>query len=161
VALIGEGERSLVEALYLAPLVNQLLVLVPGESLSGDETLKEKLLQTPNVTIIYGSKALEILGAEHVEGLLYEVKGVRKQSPISAVFPLLGEKIASSFLSPLSIRTEKGFLPVDSRMMSSVPGLFAAGDIVEKPLRQVVTAAGDGANASSGIMAYLRQGANT
>jgi Thioredoxin reductase len=160
VALIGEGERSLVEALYLVPLVNQLLVLVPGESLSGDEALKEKLLQTPNVTIIYGSKALEILGAEHVEGVLYEVKGARKQSPVSAVFPLLGEKSASSFLSPLSIRTEKGFLPVDSNMMSSVPGLFAAGDIVEKPLRQVVTAAGDGANASSGIMAYLRQGAN-
>ena len=161
VALIGEGDRSLVEALYLAPLVNKLLVLVPGESLSGDEAMKEKLLEASNVTIVYGSKALEILGTEHVEGLVYEVKGVRNQSSVSAVFPLLGEKSASSFLSPLQIRAEKGFLPVDSRMMSSVPGLFAAGDIVEKPLRQVVTAAGDGANASSGIMAYLRQGANT
>jgi len=161
VALIGEGDRSLVEALYLAPLVNKLLVLVPGEGLSGDEAMKEKLIKTPNVTIVYGSKALEILGSEHVEGLVYEVKGAKNQSSVSAVFPLLGEKSASSFLSPLQIHAEKGFLPVDSRMMSSVSGLFAAGDIVEKPLRQVVTAAGDGANASSGIMAYLRQGANT
>jgi thioredoxin reductase (NADPH) len=76
---------------------------------------------------------------------------------VAAVFPLLGEKSASSFLSPLNVKTDKGFILVDNAMMSSEPGLFAAGDIVSKALRQVVTAAGDGANASTGVLSYLRK----
>jgi thioredoxin reductase (NADPH) len=77
---------------------------------------------------------------------------------VSVVFPLFGEKSASAFLSPLSsLKMEKGFIAVDEAMMSSVPGLFAAGDIVKKKLRQVVTACSDGAIASNGVASYLRK----
>lgn len=159
VALLGEGERSLVEALYLAPLVNKLTYLTPNKELKGSPELVKGLLDETNVEIVYEAKALEITGSEHVDGFLYAVDGQEKKIAVSAVFPLLGEKSASSFLSPLGVKTEHGFVSVDSSLMSSVAGLFAAGDIVSKPLRQVVNAAGDGANASSGIISYLRKGA--
>ncbi|MCI2110936.1 MAG: NAD(P)/FAD-dependent oxidoreductase [Bacilli bacterium] len=158
VALIGEGERSLAEALYLSPLVNRLLYLTPEKELMGDPGSVASLLSRPNVEIVYEAKALEIKGEGHVGSLVYETKGKEKEAAVSAVFPLLGEKSASSFLSPLNLTLKNGFVPVDSSLMSAVPGLFAAGDIVSKRLRQAITAAGDGANASAGIIAYLREG---
>ena len=157
VALIGEGEKALVESLYLSNLVNHLLILTPTKELTGDELLKDELLKKSNVEIVYEAKALEIKGVSHVESLLYSVNGSLREAPVSAVFPLLGEKSASAFLSPLKVKTDKGFILVDQTMMSSEEGLFAAGDIVSKALRQVVTAAGDGAIASSGVLSYLRK----
>ena len=71
------------------------------------------------------------------------------------VFPFAGEKSAVQFLSTLPVIMEKGFIVVDDKNMSNIPGLFAAGDIVKKRLRQVVTAASDGAIASTGILSYL------
>ena len=60
------------------------------------------------------------------------------------------------FLAPLSPATEKGFLKVNEARMTSVPGLFAAGDVVDKKLRQIVNAAGEGAEAATSAMAYAR-----
>jgi thioredoxin reductase (NADPH) len=160
VALIGNGERSLVEAAYLAPLVNHLYLFTEEKELTGDEVLLKSLKAYSSLEVIPSSRLTEIQGLGHVQKVIYEVNGVTKEVAVAGVFPLSGEKSASAFLSPLGVRMEHGFLPVNSAMETSVPGLFAAGDIVAKTLRQVVTAAGDGANASSGILAYLRKGAS-
>jgi thioredoxin reductase (NADPH) len=157
VAIIGQGDKSLTEALYLSNLVNHLYYLTPNATLVGTEVLVDSFKKKANIETLYEAKALEIKGSEHVTSLSFAMKGETKEINVAAVFPLLGEKSASSFLSPLNVKTDKGFILVDNAMMSSEPGLFAAGDIVSKALRQVVTAAGDGANASTGVLAYLRK----
>ena len=154
-ALYGSGDRSLEEAAYLAALVSDLYIITPDESYQGSSSLLDPLKEKANVHFLLSSKLTEIKGNLHVESVV--ING-EKELPVSVVFPLFGEKSASAFLSPLpSLKMDKGFLEVDASMMSSLPGLFAAGDIVKKSLRQVVTACSDGAVASNGVLASLRQ----
>lgn len=157
VGLVGEGSRAYEEALYLADLVSDLHLFYERGSfyLDGEANLKK----FPSVHFHPHSKVKKILGDpehKHVESILYADEAGEHALPLSAIFPLNGEETDTFFLKNLSPKMEKGFLLVDEKMETSVPGLFAAGDIVSKRLRQVVTALSDGAVASSGILTYLR-----
>jgi thioredoxin reductase (NADPH) len=158
IAVYGNGEKTVSEALYLAPLVGSLLFLVKGD-LDCSEASKAALKSFPNIQILENAVLTAITGESHVEKILYSVGDFPGEKSVSGVFPLAGEKSASAFLSPLPLLLDHGFIVTDASLMSNVPGLFAAGDIVKKPLRQVVTAAGDGALSSNSIIAYLRKGA--
>lgn len=153
VMVYGEGEKALEEALYLAGLASKVYLLIPG-AISEKGELEQEVLKKENLVVVSGSKVSEICGNNHVESVKYLQNGHENSLPVNAIFPLLGEKSASSFLSPLNVQMNHGFILVDKDMMSSVPGLFAAGDIVDKRLRQVVTAASDGAIASSALGSY-------
>lgn len=155
VALYGAGEKAYEEGLYLSALVRRLYFLSPDQF--GEATpLSQELFARANVEKYPEAKILQIRGQSAVESILFEQNGQQKEVGVAAIFPLLGEKSASAFLSPLNLMLDRGFIPVDSSMMSSCPGLFACGDIVKKNLRQVVTAASDGALASQGVLNYLR-----
>jgi thioredoxin reductase (NADPH) len=155
VALYGAGEKAYEEGLYLSALVHRLYFLSPDQF--GEATpLSQELFARANVEKYPEAKILQIRGQSAVESIFFEQNGQQKEVGVAAIFPLLGEKSASAFLSPLNLMLDRGFIPVDSSMMSSCPGLFACGDIVKKNLRQVVTAASDGALASQGVLNYLR-----
>lgn len=156
--LYGSGERALEEALYLAPLLHELVYVSPEAELQGSPALIHTLQQQANVRFFFQSKLTAIEGETHVERARITTPQGEEVIPLSAVFPLLGEKSASAFLSPLPLTMARGFIVVDERMMASYSGVFAIGDIVDKKLRQVVTACGDGANASSAVIGFLRQG---
>lgn len=153
VILEGNGERALEEALYLSRLVEHLDFVVPDETLKGNDLLAQELLSQTNVSFFFNAKIAEISGDSPLECLLADGRKLMGD----AVFPLSGEKSASAFLTPLKLALNHGFIPVGKDMQSEVPGLFAAGDIVDKPLRQAINAAGDGASASAGIIAYLNR----
>lgn len=156
VALYGSGEKAIEEGLYLANLVSTLYFITPEKDV-GNTPLAQALFAKSNVILLKESKVTEILGEGRVQSIKVQSPKGESAYDVAAVFPLLGEKSASSFLSPLSLTMENGFILVDDYRMSSFPGLFAAGDIVKKPLRQVVTAASDGALASLGVLNYLRK----
>ena len=157
VALNGEGEKAYEEALYLSGLAKELHLFYPGASFfEGDDTA---LWNKGNVVFHSETKISKILcdsQSKSLERILYTEKGLQKQLVLSALFPLLGEETDIFFMRNLPLKTEGGFVLVNDAMETSVPGLFAAGDIVKKRLRQVVTALSDGAIASSGIISYLR-----
>ncbi len=153
VALYGKGEKALEEALYLAPLVETLYVISPSEL--EENSLQKALLSFDNVEIIQG-EVKEILGENHVESILVETKNQTLTLSCSAIFPLLGAKSATQFLSSLPLELEKGFIPVDAHFMSKIPGLFAIGDVRVSSFRQVVTATYDGASVSNVIRSYLK-----
>ncbi len=154
VALIGHGERALEEALYLAPLAHSLTLVLDGREEEGP--LLAGLRSRENVQVLRG-KPLRIEGEDSVSSLLVETEGQERRLSVSAVFPLSGTKSATAFLSPLPLRLENGFIPVDKTLMSEIPGLFAIGDVRVSPLRQAVTAASDGALCSSSVRSYLRK----
>lgn len=157
VALYGRGDKVLEEAIYLAALASKVTILTPDEEYQGNELMKEVLSKKENVEFVYNAKITKILGEQNLTSIEYTENGEAKEMKIAALFPLFGEKSASSFLSPLGVETNKGFLKVDVNMASSVEGLFAAGDIVDKTLRQVVTAASDGAIAATSALSFLRK----
>jgi thioredoxin reductase (NADPH) len=154
-AVVGNGDRALEEAIYLAPLSNELHFFCQ-EALKGSERYLSSLKEMKNVSLHENSKITKIKGEMKVTGVDYTQDGVSHSLELSAVFPLSGAKSASSFLSPLKIQLDHGFIKVDdSFAVSSCPGLFAIGDIIVKKLRQVVTAASDGANVSQSVINYL------
>lgn len=153
--IYGNGDRVLEEGLYLANIVKRLYLLCPNETYQGDEALLEKLKEKDNVTYLPSSKILSIQGDFRVTSIRYSSKEEEHVLETNMVFPFAGEKSAVQFLSTFPVIMEKGFIVVDDKNMSNIPGLFAAGDIVKKRLRQVVTAASDGAIASTGILSYL------
>lgn len=153
----GVGERALEEALYLAPLASELHYFVPDEFLT-ESPYASSLRSMKNVIIHKNSKVTRISGTKKVEMVEYKENNEDKKVALSALFPLFGEKSASSFLSPLSLSLNRGFIPVENDMsVSSCPGLFGIGDIIVKDLRQVVTAASDGAISSNSVLKYLNK----
>lgn len=155
VALNGEGEKAYEEALYLSSIVKELHLFYPSPSFFNEEILKEK----GNVFFHPSSEILKIQSEPDVKkvgSILYREGKSEKTMQIAALFPLMGEGTDTFFLRNLPIQVETGFIVTNDSMETNIPGLFAAGDIVKKRLRQVVTALSDGAIASSGIISYLR-----
>ncbi len=154
VAVIGDHEKAYVEAAYLSSLSDDVYLFVSHE-LPKDSVHASPLFQKPSVKIIIGASIKRIEGDDKVKALVYALDNKEITLPISAVFPLLGEKAASRFLSSLPIKMNHDFIVTDEEMHSNIPGLFAIGDIRDKKLRQVVTAASDGAIASAAVISYL------
>lgn len=156
-AVYGKGDRVLEEALYLANIVSKLYLLTPDETYEGDEILLNRLQAKTNVQIIPSSKITQINGDFMLRSITYIANEKEETLDINMLFPFSKEMSATSFLSPLNAEMDKGFIVVDETCMSSVEGLFAAGDIIKKKLRQVVTAASDGAIAATGVISYLHK----
>lgn len=153
-AVIGDHEKAYAEAVYLSSLSNEVYLFISHE-LPKDSAYAASLLQNPNVKMIVGASMKRIEGDNKVKALVYSLEGKEMTLPVSAVFPLLGEKAASRFLSSLPVKMNHDFIVTDEEMNSNIPGLFAIGDIRDKKLRQVVTAASDGAIASASVISYL------
>ncbi len=153
----GEGEKALEEALYLSSLVSELHLLFPGDAFSADDAV---LKSKGNVIFHPHSHLTKILGetaSNRVSSAEFTEGKDTKSLQIDVIFPLLNEETDTFFLRYFSLKMNKGFIVTDETMQTSVPGLFAAGDIVDKRMRQVVTALADGAIASSGIISFLRK----
>ena len=155
VALIGNADHAVEDGIYLAGVVNHLYFLYP-EAIASTQSHYEELSSFPNVELIPIEKSLRIEGEEKVTAFVYEAEGQEKALPVSAVFPLYGEKSSTAFLSPLGLENDKGFLLVDEAMQTSCPGVYACGDIIAKKLRQLVNAAGEAAVAATSAIGYVR-----
>lgn len=149
-AVYGNGDEAMQEALYLAPLSSKLIFICPNK-IKGNDKLVSALHNSANVEILEDSSVNEIKGENKVSSILVNDKEVA----VEAIFPLNGPKSASGFLSNLNLEMNKGFVKTDNEQKTSVEGLFAAGDILDKKLRQVVTAAGEGATAATSAIKYL------
>ncbi len=149
-AVYGNGDEAIQEALYLAPLSSELLFICPDELKGSDKNLTS-LKNIANLTIKEHSVLKEIVGDLRVSSILADDEHI----DVKAVFPLNGPKSASSFLSSLGLEMNKGFIKTNSEQETSVEGVYAAGDILDKKLRQVVTAAGEGATAATSCIRYL------
>lgn len=154
VAVIGYQDHAVEDALYLSPLVNRLYFVFP-KPLQASEEHERQLKVCTNVEWVNG-KLLSVEGDPRVDRIEVQTEFGLQTISVSGVFPLSDEQSASIFLAPLAPMTEKGFLKVNEARMTSVPGLFAAGDVVDKKLRQIVNAAGEGAEAATSAMAYAR-----
>lgn len=155
VAVFGNKDQAVEEALYLANLASKVYFFYEGE-LNSPKSHIDELNNLPNVDIIPNSKLLSINGEKLVSSIEALTNNEKKTYSASGVFPFAGEKSSSDFLAPLGLETQNGFIKVNPEMESSVPGLFSAGDVNAKKLRQLVTAESDGAIAATSAFVYLR-----
>lgn len=154
VAVIGHENRAAEEAIYLAGLVSSL-DFISQEGLEIEERLLDQLKANPKVRFHLGAKVLKVEGEKKLDSITILEGGEEKKLPVDGVFPLFGERSSAEFLSPFGVSNERGYLNVDVSRGTAVPGLFAAGDVINKTLRQAVTAASDGAEAATSAIRYV------
>lgn len=157
VAVIGGGNSAMDALLALSKVARTVYSINVNENLVGDEVLKAKLLSALNITFLSKAKALEIIGDKHVSGIkVLKPDGAEATFSVSGVFVEIGYVASNSFDS-LTDKNDKGEIKVDANLQSSVPGLFAAGDINDAWGEQIIIAAGEGAKAAMAVSNYLNQ----
>lgn len=153
VAVYGNNNIALEEALYLSGLVKKLYFVCPDDELEGESTMIKKLQESQNIEVLLNSKISEIKGDNlGVTSILVS----EKEIPVYGVFPYVGKKSSTHILNNLKPEKNGIFVKANSEMMTNIDGLFVAGDIVDKKLRQLITAAGDGANAATNAISYIK-----
>lgn len=149
IVTIGSSDHALKETIYLSSFANKIYMLV-DQDISSNSNYKE-LISTNKVEIINNAKIIKLLGEEVLEGVEIKVNEEKITLNVSGVFPLIGSLPSNSFLSKYPIFASSGYMKVDQNYESEINGIFGAGDVVDKTLRQVVTATNDGAIAAQYI----------
>jgi thioredoxin reductase (NADPH) len=158
VAVVGGGDVALEDAIYLARTCEKVYLIHRRDELRGAVVLQEELKALPNVEILYSHTVQEIRGEDSVESLLLkDVKSGEEESlTVNGVFIAVGIHPCSELLKDLADRDEAGYVLAGEDCASSCAGIYVAGDIRKKPLRQIVTAVADGANAAVSAEAFLK-----
>lgn len=158
-AVIGGGDVAVEDAIFLSRICEKVYLIHRRDELRAAKSLQEELFSLENVEIIWNNVPQAILGKEQVETLrLVERETDRKQElAVQGVFVAVGILPNTEYCTGLVEMDEKGYILADEDCKTNKAGIFAAGDIRKKPLRQILTAAADGANAITSIQSYLTE----
>lgn len=157
VAVVGGGDSAISAAIYLTKFASRVYVIHRRDALRATKVVQEKAFENPKIEIVWDSIVDEIKGSETVEALrLKNVKtGQFSDLPVDGVFMYVGLVPNTEFLTGQVKLSPQNYIPVTANMETDVPGVFAAGDVTAKLLRQVVTAVGDGATAAVAAEKYI------
>lgn len=155
VAVVGGGSTAITEAIFLAKMVNKVYVIHRRDALRAEKILQERAFSNPKIEFVWNGVVEEIKGKQTVDTIV--VKNVKTEKlqkiAVDGVFVFVGLKPNTDFID--CRKDDRGFIKTDVNLATSMNGVFAAGDCRDKPLRQVVTAVGDGAIASASVEKYL------
>ncbi len=157
VAVIGGGNTAVEEAEYLTRFASKVHIVHRRNEFRADKLVVERALANPKIVPVWDSVVEAINGKDLVESVtLKNVKtGEKSELAVEGVFMFVGTLPNVTFLDGILDRVDGGWIKADCSMATSVPGIFAAGDVRDTPLRQVVTAASDGAVAAMAAYHYL------
>lgn len=158
VAVIGGGNSGVEAAIDLAGIVSHVTLLEFGAALRADEVLQRKLRSLPNVTVITQAQTTEVHGdGQKVNALSYKdlTSGELKNVELEGIFVQIGLVPNTEWLKDSLSLSRHGEIEIDSRGQTSLPGVFAAGDVTTVPYKQIVIAVGEGAKASLAAFDYI------
>lgn len=157
VAVVGGGDVALEDALFLSRICLKVFCIHRRDTFRGAPVMAERLLALNNVTALWNTVVESIEGDDCVERI--RIKNVIDQTEesldIDGIFVAVGMQPLSDIYKNLVACDDYGYIIADETCQTNVPGIFAAGDIRTKPLRQVIGAASDGANAVYSVQKYL------
>ncbi|HBG66883.1 MAG TPA: thioredoxin-disulfide reductase [Treponema sp.] len=157
VVIVGGGDSACDAASYLSALGSSVTLVHRRSRLRAQQALVERVLADPHVSVRFDASVVEIRGSDRVSSvLLRDPSGCAAELPAEAVFVCVGMRPRTELFDILRTDAE-GYIVTDENMRTSVPGLYAAGDVRSKALRQLVTACADGAVAAHQAELYVRQ----
>ena len=157
VAVVGGGNSAMDAILALSKVVNRIFIINIHDQLVGDEVLKTKVLNLPNVSMMSNTKTISIVGKNVVTGLEVQPFGKKTEKlKVDGVFVEVGYEPSIDF-DDLTDKNNKGEIKVDQNLQTSIPGLFAAGDVNDAWGEQIIIAAGEGAKAAIAVSNYLNK----
>ncbi len=159
VAVIGGGDVALEDALYLARFCEKVYLIHRRDEFRGAVILQEQVKASDKIQIVFDSTVEAINGTEKVESILIKNKndGTEKTIGLDGVFIAVGNVPNVKGIAGLPKQDEAGYIIAGENCETSIPGIFAAGDVRTKQLRQVITATADGANAITSVDRYLQK----
>ncbi len=159
VAVIGGGDSAVEEAIFLTKFASKVYIIHRRDQLRAVKILQERVLANKKIEIIWDSVVQEIQGGGFVEKLLLFNKKNKKNSELSldGVFIFVGIIPSSELVESRVDFDKQNFIKTDETMHTEIPGVYAAGDVTHKVLRQIVTAASDGATAAFSAEKWIEE----
>ncbi|MCH5152507.1 MAG: FAD-dependent oxidoreductase [Clostridiales bacterium] len=154
VMVVGGGSTAAREALYLSDICSKVYVAVPQANFTAEEMLVETLLKKQNVEALYNTSVAEILGSDTVSEVKIFNNNEVQHLAVNGIFVAIGAIPVTDFIHIDQVEKQRGYIVVDGRCETTVKGLFAAGDVTNGPLKQIVTACADGAKAGAFASAF-------
>jgi len=156
-AVVGGGDAAVEEANYLTRFASKVVIVHRRDTLRATKIIQDRATSNPRIEFRWNAVVEEILGDQKVTGLrLRDVKtGNRSELPVDGVFVFVGMNPATKIFDSQLRLTSDGYIITDDKMQTNLKGVFAAGDVRHTPLRQVITAAADGAIAATYADRYL------
>ena len=158
IAVVGGGDAAVEEADYLTRYASRVYLIHRRDAFRASKVLQERALQNPKIEVIWNTRVLEMAGDD--KGLRWleledVVTGAHSPLAVTGCFVFIGFKPNSGLVMDHVAHDAAGYLITDDRMMTSIPGLFAAGDLRAQLTRQVTTAVGDATTAAIAVEKYL------
>ncbi len=156
ILVVGGGDAACDEAMYLANLTDTVIMVHRKDRFRAQKALAHRVINNSNITIHFNTELKEIMGTMKVGKVLLENNktGEQREEEMDAVFIFIGSDPQTSLL-PNVKKDEAGYVVTDQRMETSIPGLYAVGDVRNTPFRQLVVAASDGAIATHSAAQYI------
>ncbi len=164
VAVLGGGDTALEEALYLAKIASKVYLIHRRDKFRAAPSTVQRVLENPKIELILNATVVKAYGDEKgLQGVIIDQQGKRIDLKVPGIFVFVGMRVNNEVLrqedgSFLCEVNQWGEVVVDLKMRTSVPGLYAAGDVRQDAPKQVVCAAGDGATAAIDAIGYVERG---
>lgn len=157
VAVVGGGNSAIDAVFHLENIAKKIYLVCIEQRPICDETLYDKVKKIDKIEILNGAKVTEIIGDETVTGIKIEFNEGKKNIDVDGVFIEVGFVPSTSFVKNLVKLNDFGEIIIDNKSMTSVPGVFSAGDVTDVSGKQIVIAAGEGAKALLSVANYLKR----
>jgi thioredoxin reductase (NADPH) len=156
IAVVGGGDAALEETIFLSRFAEKIYLIHRRDKFRGCSWLQDKVQKIPAVEVLWNTTVSKIIGENKVKALQIKQDGADRLLEIDGIFIYAGRKPNNSFLKGVALeQDERGFIITSEKMETSLEAIYAAGDIRKKFLRQVITAAADGAIAATAASQYL------
>ena len=157
VVVIGGGNSAVEESIYLAGIVNSLTIVTLFD-LTADPIACDKLRSLENVKVYPYSDILEFVGDSSLTGIKFKSTQTGEETTVNCdgIFEYIGLSPVTEFVKDLGVLNQYGYVEVNEKMETKVPGVYGAGDCITKNLRQVITACADGAIAAQEASRYVK-----
>lgn len=158
-AVIGGGDSAVEEALYLTRFAKHVTIIYRGDQLKASKTAREEAAENHKISILWNSEVRSLVGGKHLKGLLVENVKTHETTTldVNGVFVYIGMEPRTSMLRDQIKVDPSGYIDSDEEMGTNIEGVFVAGDVRQKTVRQVAKAVGDGVVAAVNAERYLNK----
>ncbi|MED1917539.1 thioredoxin-disulfide reductase [Brevibacillus sp. DP1.3A] len=157
--VVGGGDSAVEEAVFLTRFASKVTIVHRRDQFRAQKILQKRAFDNEKIEVIWDTELKEIRGEGKVQAVLLEntKTGEQREYPADGAFIYVGMDPLTASVRPLGITNDAGYVLTDEKMKTKVKGVFAAGDVREKMLRQVVTATGDGSIAAQSAQHYVEE----
>lgn len=157
VAVVGGGNTAIINAIYLSTLAKKVYLIVREDTIRGEKVNIDELLTKENIEIIYNSEVTKYLGDTSIKGIVIKNKDNTKELAVDGIFLAIGQVPETKEVNNLLNLDKYNYIEAKEDCQTNIAGIFAAGDVRSKKVRQLTTATNDGTIAALNVINYLNE----